>query len=320
MMVGGAGIPNQMKWCGSEDDHNMLQVHISSKSSILSQKIDFVSIETEPNLSLKTFRDKYELLRPENHNGDSLTMNGNLKAKMIADPHHLARLNGIQNGLPHMNGISINKPTSNSIIEQGPPPPRYIIHDPSQVKLEWSESRRIGAGLVNLGNSCFMNSVLQCLTYCPPLVNFLKMDHSSQCKITGFCMLCEMSKHVHSALSSPGQAIRPHNIFNRLRTISKQFNPGRQEDSHEFLRYVVDLMSKSCVTNYELNRNLKLDPRSKETTMINHIFGGYMRSQVTCLTCKGKSNTYDYFMDFILDIKVSECSVRSKSPSRKMSY
>ena len=161
---------------------------------------------------------------------------------------------------------------------------------------------------MNLGNTCFMNSVLQALTYCPPLVNYLlysNIDHQSKCKVLGLCMTCELIKHMRNAFQSSGSVIRPQNIFNRLKSLAKQLQPGRQEDSHEFLRYVIDNIWKSCVINWESSHGMKLDNKSKETTFINQIFGGYHRSQVTCLNCKAKSDTYDYFMDFILDIKVS---------------
>ena len=102
-----------------------------------------------------------------------------------------------------------------------------------------------------------------------------------------------------------GQPVKPIEICRRLKAIAKHFQLGRQEDAHEFLRYVVDNMWKSCLNSNDSVPNAsKLDPKSKETTAINQIFGGYHRSQVTCFACKAKSNTYDYFMDFMLDIKV----------------
>lgn len=57
--------------------------------------------------------------------------------------------------------------------------------------------------------------------------------------------------------------------------IAKQFRQGRQEDAHEFLRYFVDGLQKSCLQGL----SPKLDLHTKATTVIHKIFGGYHRSQ-----------------------------------------
>lgn len=185
--------------------------------------------------------------------------------------------------------------------------PKQQLCDPRIINLNWLQSEKIGGGLINIGNTCFLNSVLQCLTYCPPLYNYLikyQGGHSQSCRINQFCMLCEMEKHIKRIKFSNGSAIKPVSIVQRLKYINKSFQYGRQEDAHEFLRYVIDHMWKACLTNLDIKTNSsKLDPRIKETTAINHIFGGYHRSQVLCMSCNNRSNTFDYFMDFILDIR-----------------
>ena len=116
-----------------------------------------------------------------------------------------------------------------------------------------------------------------------------------------------MMKHIENALTRNPPIIKPMYICQRFKSIAKHFTFGRQEDAHEFLRYVIDHMWRSCLSIHEQElgiSGLKFDHFTKATTAINQIFGGYHRSQVVCLQCKEKSNTYDYFMDFMLDIQV----------------
>ncbi len=52
-----------------------------------------------------------------------------------------------------------------------------------------------GSGLKNIGNTCFLNSVLQCVLYTVPLKNYLNYsEHSQMCNIKGVCFICEFGR------------------------------------------------------------------------------------------------------------------------------
>lgn len=61
--------------------------------------------------------------------------------------------------------------------------PQKVLFPPERLNLKWTQVHRIGAGLQNMGNTCFLNSALQCLTYTPPFANYmLTREHSKTCK------------------------------------------------------------------------------------------------------------------------------------------
>ena len=115
---------------------------------------------------------------------------------------------------------------------------------PSEVSVGYNSTRTPGSGMINLGNTCYLNSALQALFHTPALYNYLTSNaHMKQCKAAGGgngfftsspCIICGMRLTLRDTLQS--SVMRPNRIYDKLKMICKHFMHGRQEDTHEFLR------------------------------------------------------------------------------------
>ncbi|KAK4751648.1 hypothetical protein SAY87_005130 [Trapa incisa] len=195
-----------------------------------------------------------------------------------------------------------------------PPPPQ-------QLQMNWQTSflgqkRKTGPplGLRNLGNSCYLNSVLQCLTYTPPLANFcLRNLHSSLCdsSVDGEkkrdCPFCILEKRIARSLKVDLAQDAPSKILCCLQLFAQHFRIGRQEDAHEFLRYVIDTCHNTCIRLKKLQQHQQRKGCSEasigdDSTIVKEIFGGSLQSQVKCSSCGSESKKIDEIMDISLDV------------------
>ena len=178
----------------------------------------------------------------------------------------------------------------------------------------WPHMRGIGPGLANLGNTCFINATLQCLTYTAPLVNMcLERTHSRGCTARGFCIYCELEGHVREChdLERPQKSLTPRVLVSHMRAVVKHFRPGRQEDAHEYLLGLIEAVQSASLRVAAKARGETPSQRLAETTEVQQLFGGHLHSQVVCHACRKASSSYEPFLDLSLELKnaptVTEC-------------
>ncbi|KAL0396873.1 UNVERIFIED_CONTAM: Ubiquitin carboxyl-terminal hydrolase 15 [Sesamum calycinum] len=118
---------------------------------------------------------------------------------------------------------------------------------------------------------------VKCLTCTKPLIVYLlRQSHSRAGCGKEWCLMCELEQLV-LMLRESGGPLSPMNILLYIRSLNSQIGDGSQEDAHEFLRL-------------------------QDTTFIQHMFGGCLRSKVKCLRCHHESERYENIMDLTLEI------------------
>lgn len=206
-----------------------------------------------------------------------------------------------------------------------------------------NEGAALGAtGLRNLGNTCFMNAILQSLSNIEQFSCYFKelpavalrsgktagrrMYHTRSQGDTSVSLVEEFRKTLCSLWQGSQTAFSPDSLFYAIWKIMPSFRGYQQQDAHEFMRYLLDHLHREL----QQSRNGashqvspqdgvrlptaegKYSIRNGTASVVTSIFGGILQNEVNCLICGTESRKLDPFLDLSLDIPSQFRQKRSK--------
>ncbi|KAM5129474.1 ubiquitin carboxyl-terminal hydrolase 21 [Mantella aurantiaca] len=187
-------------------------------------------------------------------------------------------------------------------------------------------------GLRNLGNTCFLNAVLQCLSRTKPLRDYIlrqeyRQEQHASCRTPQ--ELTEAFADVISSLWS-AEVLDAGNPA-RLRSVFQKFVPSftgySQQDAQEFLKFFMDRIhveiNRKCRKTPSIlsdaKRPMALEPQDslsdderanvmwkryleREDSKVVDLFVGQLKSCLKCQSCGYRSPTFEVFCDLSLPI------------------
>ncbi|CBH17477.1 cysteine peptidase, Clan CA, family C19,putative [Trypanosoma brucei gambiense DAL972] len=165
--------------------------------------------------------------------------------------------------------------------------PETMLCSDEQLKqvlaLRWRDVGPNGCGLQNMGNTCFINCVLQAIAYTPALSQYFsttfRSPHTDRVLNAPFDYAYALGETIRKIHTPSRNAYKPTVIISNIKVLSPHFRLGVQGDAHEFAVHLLHACHRSILFRQVGSR--KLPQHIEQTSTLQRIVGGYLRSTVT---------------------------------------
>nr|XP_033777792.1 ubiquitin carboxyl-terminal hydrolase 32 isoform X1 [Geotrypetes seraphini] len=201
-------------------------------------------------------------------------------------------------------------------------------------------------GLSNLGNTCFMNSSIQCVSNTQPLTEYFisgrhlyELNRTNPIGMKGHMAKC-YGDLVQELWSGTQKNVAPLKLRWTIAKYAPRFNGFQQQDSQELLAFLLDglhedlnrvhdkpyveLKDSNGRPDWEVAAEAWENHLRRNKSIVVDLFHGQLRSQVKCKTCGHISARFDPFnflslplpMDSYMHLEITVIKLDGTTPVR----
>ncbi|XP_022667858.1 ubiquitin carboxyl-terminal hydrolase 42-like isoform X1 [Varroa destructor] len=143
---------------------------------------------------------------------------------------------------------------------------------------------RVQVGLTNVGNTCYFNAMLQCLTNCKPFYNYIRSEAHDRtiCRRGDQCVLCLLKSFCVSQMPvNPNEKVVSGSVLRdllvKMRTAVRRWKIHAHQSVDEILSYVLDSMWDRDMAYFGVT--------DRQHTPMMGLFGTLVEQQYACSLC-----------------------------------
>uniref|UniRef100_A0A8D0G4G2 Ubiquitin carboxyl-terminal hydrolase 32 n=1 Tax=Sphenodon punctatus TaxID=8508 RepID=A0A8D0G4G2_SPHPU len=221
-----------------------------------------------------------------------------------------------------------------------------FIANSSKIDRHKVPTEKGATGLSNLGNTCFMNSSIQCVSNTQPLTQYFisgrhlyELNRTNPIGMKGHMAKC-YGDLVQELWSGTQKNVAPLKLRWTIAKYAPRFNGFQQQDSQELLAFLLDglhedlnrvhdkpyveLKDSDGRPDWEVAAEAWENHLRRNKSIVVDLFHGQLRSQVKCKTCGHISVRFDPFnflslplpMDIYMHLEITVIKLDGTTPVR----